>query len=265
VQCNGENSTPVQVIVRATCMPRKVCRTYSCTKEKRRGGLCRSCLDKAGLPAALPPKVTLTPVLRLRFPCASADGLSQKFVVEAAVLEGLKEKASLLPMGSGWSRDIIEFDEGDEATVSAWCGAITASLAHLDLKIVGQCSARMILAPPWSQQNPQSQGMTAKLHRDVDTVEAGYYSVLVCLTEVTETNGSVYLWPGTQRAPLDDHHRGRAVSGLGSVELTGAAGTAWVFDSRLLHQSQPNTTETARMTFQFMCYTAAVSPPVVHT
>ena len=76
----------------------------------------------------------------------------------------------------------------------------------------------------------------------------GYLTLLICLSDVTKDNGSVTLYPSTQRTTLDAKCRKTSVTGKQSVVLTGEKGTGWLFDSRLLHQSNANLTEETRLT-----------------
>jgi hypothetical protein len=247
----------------------RVCITTGCRKQKRRDGLCHRCLAgpaRVGKPVLSAPATKSTVELRPRFPCLTASGFAQVVQVNPVTLTGLINIADQLPKGGDKQRVIHPFDKKDNATAVSMCEALAHELRYLNLNIAKVSSVpTVIAAPAHSQQAAQNRNKFGAVHRDVDTVEDGYFTVLICLTDVTTENGSVSLWPGSQLTPCDYHHRGRAVVDRRAVVLTGTSGTAWVFDSRLLHQSNPNSTEETRLTLQFMCYTTGVMEPKIFT
>jgi hypothetical protein len=87
--------------------------------------------------------------------------------------------------------------------------------------------------------------------------------MLAFMDEVTSDNGSITVYLESQDIPCYQKHRGRALdrlAALRSVTLTGPRGTTWLFDSRLLHQSNPNYTEHTRRTMQCFLGTPGMLP-----
>ena len=121
-------------------------------------------------------------------------------------------------------------------------------------------SSRVVIAPPRAHVNWWTPG---PIHRDCDTELPGYLSILVLMNDVGQKNGSVKLWPGTQHTTLNDRDPNKSVAGKEFVYMTGKKGTAFVFDSRLLHRSVGNQTETACLKVQWFCNISAVRTPVV--
>lgn len=106
-------------------------------------------------------------------------------------------------------------------------------------------SALYIIAPP------NSKAKRGPIHRDCDTIDEGYYSVILCVDDVTEENGCIHYWPETELVPLNVKVRKRAVAGRPSEKMTGVAGTLFFFDARTLHQSDRNNTDGNRATIQW--------------
>jgi ectoine hydroxylase-related dioxygenase (phytanoyl-CoA dioxygenase family) len=115
----------------------------------------------------------------------------------------------------------------------------------------------MVVAPPKKSRGYHDH-TKGPIHRDVHTTMLGYWSILFFLDEVTPDNGAVRVWPKTQDTKLDEYNPARAVKGKPTQILTGPPGTAYVFDSRVIHRSLPNTTDHARRTVQWLVTTPGV-------
>jgi len=110
----------------------------------------------------------------------------------------------------------------------------------------------LVVAPPKSSR---STGWTnTPIHRDYEEIgQSGVYSFHLFIDDVTEDNGAIRLWLGTTKLPLDPHSRNKSVSRMGVPEvLTGKKGCVWMCDSRLVHQSMPNKTGSARLSLNFL-------------
>jgi ectoine hydroxylase-related dioxygenase (phytanoyl-CoA dioxygenase family) len=119
---------------------------------------------------------------------------------------------------------------------------------QLKITVVKMSSPKLVVAPP-KHTRGRCHWSHGPIHRDVTTNDPGYLTVLVFCSEVTMENGAIELWPKTQDVLCS--RPGRFLS----MELprqihTGNAGTVVVFDSRLLHRSQPNITENERIVLQ---------------
>lgn len=98
---------------------------------------------------------------------------------------------------------------------------------------------------------PQPGFGAQALHIDADPTHArDYVTVIVALTEFTETNGATRIVPGSQRRPdlwrsaaTHDTHRDE-------VLLTGSAGTAFVLAGGLLHSGTRNSSASERPALQ---------------
>ena len=122
----------------------------------------------------------------------------------------------------------------------------------------------MVVAPELGNLRSQEKYVYGKVHRDdVDTIEPGYLTMLVAVTDVTLDNGSVTVWPGTQLVPCNPKHRKVSIRDRRGSLLVGKAGTVWIFDSRLLHQSNPNVTDQTRLMAQVLICTEGVIAPVI--
>jgi hypothetical protein len=199
-------------------------------------------------------------ILRMRYPCMTLDGFCCSLKIPPYLLNELRtEVAVFQPIGTdNKQRMLYHFDESP---------VVRAAIEHLrvttpNLQVMGPLTAsspNVVVAPPLSQRRLQDRSKHGTVHRDVQTEVSGYLTLLICLTDVTTDNGSITLWPNTQLAPPG--HLYRKVRRYESVVLTGTAGTAWMFDSRLLHQSNPNTTEDTRSIIQLFLSTSSVTAP----
>jgi len=106
---------------------------------------------------------------------------------------------------------------------------------------------------------PHSNSVKGIIHRDCDTIEEGYYSVVLCVDKVTEENGCIHFWPRTELIPLHEKVRSRAVACHRSKIFSGDAGTLCLFDARTLHQSQRNNTDKSRVTVQWFVHRSTLS------
>ena len=103
----------------------------------------------------------------------------------------------------------------------------------------------IIIAPAKSRiSDAYAKGL---LHRD--SFDSETYTCLLNLCDVTKKNGAVEIWPDTLHTTLDDNERDWRLfkKGKESQLLTGGKGTINIFDSRLLHQSLPNSTNVDRI------------------
>ena len=112
----------------------------------------------------------------------------------------------------------------------------------------------LVVAPPKSSKsNSWTKG---SLHRDFDCIATtGVYSFFLFLDEVTAANGTIAFWRESKLiGPVDPRHPERALdkAGMSSELLLGNAGTVYVWDSRLLHQSLANSTDKRRLALQWL-------------
>jgi hypothetical protein len=85
---------------------------------------------------------------------------------------------------------------------------------------------------------------------DVDTTQSPeYFTVCYALDGVTDTNGSVSWWKGSQNCRVKN--KVFPVKGFPEYVITGVAGTVVAFNSRILHRSNVNHDGTVRRTLQF--------------
>lgn len=105
---------------------------------------------------------------------------------------------------------------------------------------------KLVWAAPLSSH---SNGHTCgPIHRDTnEEAKCGtIFSVLLFVDDVTEKNGAIKVWIGSENRKLQSKNPGRSVANLNARLLTGKSGTMCVCDCRLLHQSLPNSTTTGR-------------------
>lgn len=102
-----------------------------------------------------------------------------------------------------------------------------------------------------------------KLHADdvpkLDTGPDRCATVIVALTEFTETNGATRLVPGSHRRPDLQRRSGAADSVNGEVVMTGPAGTAFVFSGHVLHSGTDNRSDRPRPALQMTFRVPAAS------
>lgn len=105
----------------------------------------------------------------------------------------------------------------------------------------------IVVAPPvTSRSNPWTKG---GIHRDVELETiTGYYTFHYLLTPVTEDNGAIRVWPNTATVAFDPRVGVPKPHQDHSEDKIGAPGDLIVHDSRILHQSLPNTTGEQRLT-----------------
>jgi hypothetical protein len=137
----------------------------------------------------------------------------------------------------------------------------TCLVETLNTYICEQCDAiqaRVVIVSPVLIFAPPNTAHTihGRIHRDAEISnsvdrQSRFWSVWVCLTDVTVENGAVNMWPGTETVTLLTKAPGRAVSGRKAQTMLGLSGSVCVFDSRLLHQSMPNVTNSARVCAQW--------------
>jgi hypothetical protein len=121
----------------------------------------------------------------------------------------------------------------------------------------------LIVAGPYTQRYPSEQHKLGRLHRDTLYGKPGYLTCLGAVDEVTGDNGSITVWLESQHVVCNQKHRERALPALEKLQkvtLTGPKGTCWFFDSRLLHQSNPNFTHGTRRTMQCFLRTEDMLP-----
>ena len=103
----------------------------------------------------------------------------------------------------------------------------------------------VVVAPAVSSRsNKWSKG---KLHRDFSSVdESGVYTFELCLDEMTKKNGAIDFWSQTTKTEHDERHPDRGLEGMTAETIVVPKNTVLVWDSRLLHQSLPNETDSER-------------------
>lgn len=118
----------------------------------------------------------------------------------------------------------------------------------------------IIVAPPVSSHsNFWSKGT---IHRDMDSVDtSGVYSFLLLLGNMTKENGSVSFWPCSNGWAIDGKHPTRFTKMCPSITVVGCAGTLFVWDARILHQSLPNQTTRYRVGLHWIVNSTR-SPPL---
>ena len=148
-------------------------------------------------------------------------------------------------------------------------------LENLNKTVMDQVHKKMpeckqeLLSPPGTfvcaPGNPGPRGKASGvIHRDVENAKktskkrsnSNTYShfpltCLLCVTEVTQDNGAIAIWPGSSVRQLDPKQRTRAVQDLPCRILEGPAGTVFVFSSNILHKSLTNSTLQDRITLQW--------------
>jgi hypothetical protein len=104
----------------------------------------------------------------------------------------------------------------------------------------------LVVAPPeGTRSNSWTRG---KIHRDFSSPEvSGVYTFLLCLDEVTNTNGAIQIWRESKSCPHNNKTPIRGLDGLVVQTLLGPKNTVFVWDSRLLHQPLPNKSTNARI------------------
>lgn len=234
------------------------CRDKGCRKRARVRGFCakHAIVQQLEVKARAPKRQQL----RLRFPTMSLDGFCCRFFVPLELIEVLEKIAEEV--------DITNPEYNDHRQIldikaDAFVGEALRVLAeNACVKSFGKLivdDTKLVIAPPKSRRKPRFQNGMARLHRDIESTEdSGYLTLLVCLTEVTEDNGAVDLYPNTQRTPLNDKYPQGSIRNVSCVTLTGTKGTCWLFDSRLLHQSKANMTEDTRLTLNCLLHTIHV-------
>jgi len=86
----------------------------------------------------------------------------------------------------------------------------------------------------------------------IDKQTKGVCSFLHMLHDVTSQNGAMKFWPNTTESPFNP--KNGVDQQEPSKETTNKDGTLLVFDSRMVHQSLPNTTEGQRLVISgFVC------------
>jgi hypothetical protein len=245
------------------------CRSGGCRKQGvRKGRLCAAHFKEVSQPHVPAPHVPAPRVPRPRFPCNSLDGFCRNFVISEKLTktaETIFVVPQPLPKMMG-RRHIVLLQRHHFECVRAILEELVRGnesvFSHLG-KLTQELTPRLVIAPPMSRRQLHNQVGSAKLHRDVSTDLPGYLSFLLCVTRVTEDNGSVSFYPDTQAVPLDDRHAERSVQHREPKILTGSKGTCWLFDSRLLHQSNANMTEETRLTVNCLLWTADVQEPTI--
>jgi hypothetical protein len=120
----------------------------------------------------------------------------------------------------------------------------------------------LVVAPPL---NSRSTSYTrCKIHRDFHTLDvSGVYTFELFLDEITTENGSVEMWPKSKNCPHDKKNPKRGIQQLKleSETLVGERGTVFVWDSRILHRSLPNKSDTLRKTIVWMVSSES-KPPI---
>jgi ectoine hydroxylase-related dioxygenase (phytanoyl-CoA dioxygenase family) len=226
----------------------RACKHRNCSKTKRNGPFCAKHAAAEGIVV-----VTHSPRgmrRRIRFPhTTSPDGYCDRIILPHHILEAWETLSRGVDVNSPAYFDrrwVVSMDQAAKETDIY--KTIPTYLAQFISELLILESTTLVIAPPVSQRKPQCQHGPAQLHRDTASDDAGYLTLLICLSDVTKDNGSVTLYPSTQRTTLDAKCRKTSVTGKQSVMLTGEKGTGWLFDSRLLHQSNANATEETRLT-----------------
>jgi len=109
----------------------------------------------------------------------------------------------------------------------------------------------IIVAPPAGRRS--TSWTKGPIHRDYVGQAPGVYSFMLTLDNLVLSNGTVEIWPKSARTEANPKHPGRAMekSGIESECLTGNKGTIFIWDSRLLHRSLPNSDSNARITLHW--------------
>jgi hypothetical protein len=87
------------------------------------------------------------------------------------------------------------------------------------------------------------------VHRDYDTIKlSGVYTFELFLDDIEQSQPQVRFWHESKLCPLDPRNPKRDINkfGLESTDIFGIRGTVYIWDSRILHQSLPNTTQERR-------------------
>jgi len=124
----------------------------------------------------------------------------------------------------------------------------------IDLQKVGYdlYGASLVVAPPTIAGKKSSNSWTlGPVHRDQEnlTLES-VYSIMIFLDKVTEENGTIKFWRGSQMVKVQPKNAPRSAeqAGLKTENCFGPEGNVAVWDARLLHQSLPNKTKCPRNT-----------------
>ena len=143
-----------------------------------------------------------------------------------------------------------------------------ASIPHLEVifgKICDHCPALrgMIIA----NESPQTVisrktrvvAAAGQVHRDTYSNDDGFYTVIVAVTPVTTSNGSVQLWPTADKSARWNKNIQRTfLKGHEQWTWTGDRGAYLVFDSRTWHRAgrarHCDWDGTARIVLQFMVH-----------
>ncbi len=107
----------------------------------------------------------------------------------------------------------------------------------------------VIVAPPVS--NRSSAHAKGPVHQDVEHDCDGYYSFHYFVDAVNADNGAIAIWPTSTHLPRREGCHKGAPKGHWMRKLTGPAGQMWLHDSRLWHQSLPNSTSERRITLSW--------------
>jgi hypothetical protein len=219
-------------------------------------------------PAHNPVPLARTPVTSGSNPSAfhpvlTLDGFAWCCQLDPASLNAIElEVNAISTAGSRKCRNIISFDSKCLADVIS---SVVRNHPH-GLGRFGPLAHQgeaVIAAGPFRQRLPAEQHKLGRLHRDCLYGDPGYLTMLGAVDEVTGDNGSITIWLGSQRVACNQKHRDRALPALEKLQkvtLTGPKGTFWFFDSRLLHQSNPNFTHGTRRTVQCFLRTEGMLP-----
>lgn len=111
--------------------------------------------------------------------------------------------------------------------------------------------AYLIAFPEPDNPNPLLYKGKNTVHRDIDSTTAPRITVELLLDNISKDSGSVVFWPHTIQYPCDKKHRGRYVETAHEKnnvkylhEVGGEVGDVIYWDSRLLHNSIANVTDT---------------------
>lgn len=148
-------------------------------------------------------------------------------------------------------RKVLELEERD----MEWLGPLMEELSRLGCRHIpglqepAVLEPAVIVAPPVS--NRSSGHAKGPIHEDVEHDCPGYYSFHYFVDAVTLANGAIAIWPTSAEVSRPQGCHKGAPRGHSVEKLTGPPGRLWLHDSRMLHQSLPNSTDQRRVTLSW--------------
>jgi len=223
----------------------KICRNKGCTKHSRLGGLCHTHASqisgKQGCAKSKSKKqhpawgvrsnrTRYKGVLNTIHPTVDHDHLT-RLVREACDDAHSRECRVFFPIPHN--------------------AVLEKILLHLSTQLIDsikqlQCSHPRIYKPKIIRaSNKSDPWVKGCVHRDQEHVElSGHYTCMYFLDDVTVDNGAIKFWPDTAHLPFEP--KKGVPKNVPSQIITGRVGTLLIFDGRIIHQAQPNTTTNNR-------------------